>query len=125
MTPYGQAFLGTLRARSDRRGIAACPGGLAEGEVVPATGGFVKKRIGFLWFFPAAALRAKFEAITGRRPDESVELRVTFCNPTPGIFPVVGEFTDPGTGLHCFTDFAERDLWNRAWGRGGAADFRR
>lgn len=124
MTPYGRALLGALRARTALREGPTCPrgaplpepSGLAEGDVVLATGGRVEKRFGFLWFFPDADLRAKYEDLTGKRAPESVELEVTFCNPTPGTFPVVGEFRDPGSGLHCFTKFAERDLWNKAWG---------
>lgn len=86
---------------------------LREGEEIPANGGWIVKRIGFLWFFPDKEVLDKIEVATGERPSESIEARVRFCNPTPGIMAVLGDFQDPSTGLWCFVDLPEG--WNRAW----------
>jgi hypothetical protein len=77
---------------------------LREGGEIPATGGRVVKRIGFLWFFPNQETRDIIEAVTGQPVSESIEARVTMCNPTPGTFPALGDFVDPATGLNCFLD---------------------
>jgi hypothetical protein len=86
---------------------------LLEGEEIQANGGRIEKRIGFLWFFPDEDVLDKIEAATGERPSESIEAQVRFCNPTPGIMAVLGDFIDPDTGLVCFLDLPEG--WNNAW----------
>jgi hypothetical protein len=86
---------------------------MREGDEISATGGRIVKRIGFLWFFPDEEVLDKIEAATGERPSESVEAQVKFCNQTPQTFPVLGDFTDPDTGLVCFLDLPEG--WNDAW----------
>jgi hypothetical protein len=86
---------------------------LPEGGEIQANGGRIVKRIGFLWFFPDEDVRDKIEAATGERPSESIEAQVTHCNPTPGTFPSLGDFTDPDTGLVCFLEIPQE--WQDAW----------
>lgn len=86
---------------------------LQEGDEIPANGGRIQKRIGFLWFFPDSDVLDRIEAVLGERPSESIEVRVTFCNPTPGFAPVLGTFNDPDTGNWC--DIELPDGWNDAW----------
>lgn len=86
---------------------------LEEGQEIGANGGKIVKKIGFLWFFPDEDARDKIEEATGERPSESVEARVTHCNPTPGTFPSLGDFVDPQTNLVCFIDLPES--WKFAW----------
>lgn len=91
------------------------PGGsLKEGEEIQANGGRIKKRIGFLWFFPDEDVMDKIEAKTGKRLDESIEARVTSCIPLPPFAPTLGAFSDPETGFYCDIDLP--DEWRCAWG---------
>lgn len=87
--------------------------GLSEGQEIQATGGRIKKAVGFLWFFPDQDVREAIGRISRKPVDESVEVRVKFCNPTPGTFPALGDFMDPGTRLACFLDLPEG--WSDAW----------
>lgn len=105
------AWLGQVRLA----GRALSKPGIAEGQEVPANGGYIKKAVGFLWFFPDPDVRAAIERETGKPVSESIEARVTFCNPTPGTVPVLGDFIDPETGLVCFLELPEG--WNAAWRR--------
>jgi hypothetical protein len=86
---------------------------LEEDEEIPANGGKIVKKIGFLWFFPDADTKQMIEEALGESIDESIEARVRFCNKTPGIVAVLGDFIDPDTGLVCFVDLPE--AWNKAW----------
>lgn len=101
------AFLGQVPIVGDT-GLS-----IAEGEEIPATGGYVTKRIGFLWFFPDPDVREKLAEVLGKKISESVEAHVTFCNPTPGTVPALGDVVDPVTGLVCFLKLPEG--WNEAW----------
>lgn len=87
---------------------------LREGEEIPANGGRILKRFGFLWFFPDPETMDKIEALSGRRSSESVEARVTSCIPLPPIAPTLGAFFDPETGSYCDIDLP--DEWRCAWG---------
>ena len=77
---------------------------LKEKEELRANGGMLKRRIGFLWFFPDPDVMDKIEAATGKRPSESIEARVTSCIPLPPIAPTFGAFLDPETGYYCDID---------------------
>jgi hypothetical protein len=78
-----------------------------------ATGGWIEKAVGTLWFFPDPDVLDRIEAATGERPSESIEAQVKFCNPTPQTMPVLGDFIDPDTGLVCFLHLP--DGWFDAW----------
>lgn len=86
---------------------------LQEGETILATGGRIKKRIGFLWFFPDQEVLNNIAARTGETPSESIEAKVTICNPTPNILPSLGDFIDPDSGLVCFLELPPE--WRDAW----------
>jgi hypothetical protein len=94
---------------------------IAEGESVSATGGRIQRRYGFLWFFPDEDARGMIHAATGKEPPESIEARVTMCNPTPGFAPVLGNFQDPATREWCFIDLPE--AWRDAWRWGALAEY--
>ncbi len=81
---------------------------------MPANGGRILRRIGFLWFFPDPEVLDKIEAMTGRRPSESIEARVTSCIPIPPIAPTLGAFFDPESGFYCDIDLPKE--WRCAWG---------
>lgn len=102
------AFLGQVPIAGADTGLS-----IAEGEEIRATGGYVTKRVGFLWFFPDRDVRVKLAEALGTIIPESVEAHVTFCNPTPGTVPALGDVVDPVTGLVCFLKLPEG--WNEAW----------
>jgi hypothetical protein len=87
---------------------------LREGDVIRANWGRILKRMGFLWFFPDPEVLDKIEALTGRRPSESIEARIKYCNPTPPILPTLGGFSDPDTGYYCEIDLPNE--WHCAIG---------
>lgn len=109
----GSAFLGQVPLAGHISGLS-----LADGEELPVNGGIVTKRGGRLWFSPDPEDRAKLEDALGRDIPESVEARVSFCNPTPGTVPGLGDAVDPETGLVCFLELPEgwQDAW--MWGAG-------
>lgn len=77
-----------------------CEPAIENGESVEANGGRIEKAIGFLWFFPDEETKAKIEAYTGEKLEDSIEARINFCNPTPPFAPTLGGFFDPGTGYY-------------------------
>lgn len=86
---------------------------LREGEEIQANGGRIKKRIGFLWFFPDPEVLDKIKAATGYG-DKSIEARVTSCIALPPFAPTLGAFSDPETGYYCDIDLPKE--WRCAWG---------
>jgi hypothetical protein len=91
-----------------------CDPAIAPGDIVEANGGHIEKAVGTLWFFPDEETKAKIEAHTGEKLDDSIEARVNFCNPTPPFAPTLGGFFDPGTGYYVGIDLP--DEWHCATG---------
>lgn len=100
-------FLGQVPLAGQTSGLT-----LADGAELPVTGGSIQKLDGRIWFSPDEDTRARVEEVLGTIP-ESVVARVSFCNPTPGTLPGLGDAVDPETGLICFLELPEG--WQEAW----------
>ena len=84
-------FLGQVPLAQSRPGLSS----LAEGEEVLANGGIILRERGILLFFPDSDVLEGLEEALGVLIPEFVEVRVSFCNTTPGTVPVLGAET-PG-----------------------------
>lgn len=111
--PFGLTGRGMLIGMGQTPSLQSIGRTLREGEEIQGNGGRIKKRIGFLWFFPSPGIMDKIEAAIGKRPDESIEARVTSCIPVPPIAPTLGAFFDPETRYYCDIDLP--DEWRCVW----------